>query len=194
MTEKEKIELLKPIMGSAKMSARALEYLSRQVKLPEVGTIAEDMGVSDKVAAKVRSVALLASCYLLSTNTAKITSSSAAVELVPELKCMDKEHLVVITMTPNYEMLGKHVLTIGSSNRTIVDPRDIYGKAYHDGATCVVVFHNHPSGNLTPSREDIFFTTRLSMTGRDLGIKLCDSIIVAKTGFTSLRHYYPEIF
>ena len=194
LTIAEKVNLLKPILGSAKVAERAVAYLASKSRVPEVDTIADEMNVPKTTAAKVRSAALLSACYLVATNAVKVSSAKSAVDMVPELKYMENEHLVVLTMTGNYEVLGKHFLTVGSYNRTIVDPKDVYSAALKDGAAKVIVFHNHPASSLVPSPEDLDFTGRLSRAGRALGITLSDSIIVTKTGFTSIYTEYPETF
>lgn len=193
-TTSEKVTLLKSIMGSIKMAEKAVNYLATKSRVPEVDVIAAEMKVPKTTAAKVHSVALLSGCYMMSTDTAKVGSAKAAADMVPELKFLENEHLAVLTMTSNMEVLGKHFLTIGSSNRTIVDPKDVYTAALKDGASKVIVFHNHPGNSLEPSQEDLDFTARLSSAGRALGITLSDSIIVTKTGFTSIYNLYPETF
>lgn len=190
----EKITLMKPIMGSAKVAERAVAYLATKSRVPDVETIVSEMNVPKSTAAKIRSAALLAACYLIGTTTVKVSSPKSAVDMVPELKYMENEHLVVLTMTGNYEVLGRHFLTVGSYNRTIVDPKDVYTAALKDGASRVIVFHNHPASSLEPSPDDLDFTGRLSRAGRALGITLSDSIIVTKTGFTSIYTEYPETF
>ncbi len=194
MTEKEKIELLKPIMGSAKMATRAVEFLAGKVYVPSVEEISQEMRVPLRTAAKVRSSALLSGSYMMSAKSMRISSPAVAAAMVPELRFMLKEHLFVITMTGSYEVIGKHDISVGSTNRTIVDPKDVYSVALADRASKVIVFHNHPGNSLEPSPEDLKFTNRLANAGRVLGITLSDSIIVARSGFLSIYTTHPEAF
>jgi DNA repair protein RadC len=79
------------------------------------------------------------------------------------------------------------MISIGSLNASIVHPREVYRPAIVLSAASLVLAHNHPSGDTTPSEEDLAITRRLHEAGRLLGIELVDHIVVAKDGYTSLR-------
>lgn len=82
---------------------------------------------------------------------------------------------------------GAHIVSIGSLNQTIVHPREVYKAALINNAASILLFHNHPSGNATPSEDDINMTKRLILAGELMGIKILDHIIVTEEGFTSFR-------
>ena len=79
------------------------------------------------------------------------------------------------------------IITIGIANQSLVHPREVFQRAILIGATAVVVAHNHPSGSLVPSQEDISVTNRLKEAGTLLGIQLLDHVIVSDFAFKSLR-------
>ncbi len=77
------------------------------------------------------------------------------------------------------------MLTIGLVNASQIHPREVYSDAITDRASALIVAHNHPSGSLSPSREDIAITTRLKAAGDILGVALLDHVIFAASGYLS---------
>lgn len=110
------------------------------------------------------------------------------------LKWEEQEHLVVICLNSNNEIIGIHNTTKGLVNQTPVHPRESFREAIKDNATCVMFVHNHPSGNLEPSAEDMSITRVLCAARKILMIPVIDHIIISKRGFTSLCRRHPEIF
>jgi DNA repair protein RadC len=98
-----------------------------------------------------------------------------------------QEIFLVITLTGSHKVLNIHISTIGSANRTIVHPREVFRHAIADNASAIVVAHNHPSGGLTPSPEDEEITHRLLDSGKILGIHFLDHLIINKDNFYSFR-------
>ena len=84
-------------------------------------------------------------------------------------------------------MISFSIISIGIANQTLIHPREVYQRAILVGATATVVAHNHPSGSLEPSNEDISVTNRLKDAGTLLGIQLLDHVIVSEFAFKSLR-------
>lgn len=120
-----------------------------------------------------------------------ITCPEAAYDTIIELTEANRETqeiFGVISLNTKNKVLGCEIVHKGSVNSSIVHPRDVYKLALLKGATSIMVFHNHPSGNPTPSREDIDVTERLVEGGRLLGIELIDHIIVGDDGnYVSLK-------
>lgn len=120
-----------------------------------------------------------------------IRSPEDAYDTIVELTQADRETqeiFGVISLNTKNKVLGCEVIHKGSVNASIVHPRDVYKLALLKGATSIMVFHNHPSGNPAPSREDIDVTKRLNDCGKLLGVELLDHIIVGDDGdFVSLR-------
>jgi DNA repair protein RadC len=126
---------------------------------------------------------------LYNLDSKKINSPESAVEIVNEvldLKHKPNEHFVVFTLTTKNEVAGVHTIHIGSLNASIVHPREVFQQAILNNAASIICFHNHPSSDVTPSKEDIEVTKRLKEAGKVLGIELLDHIIVGN-GFTSLK-------
>jgi len=100
---------------------------------------------------------------------------------------VDREHFVGLYLSSANGLIGVHTLSIGTLNASLVHPREVFKLAYLLNAASVVVSHNHPSGNVEPSREDIEITKQLAESGKILGIPLHDHVIVTEhNGYTSL--------
>jgi DNA repair protein RadC len=99
----------------------------------------------------------------------------------------DREHFAVLLLDTKNQVVAVHTVSIGDLSSTIVHPREVFKIAVHYGAASVIVSHNHPSGDTTPSPEDIAVTKRLDQAGELLGIELLDHIILGDGRWTSLK-------
>ena len=108
-------------------------------------------------------------------------------ELVKQYGLKDQEYFIAITLDGNLNAIKVHEITKGLVNRTLAHPREVFRPAIKDNATSIIVAHNHPSDNLTPSREDIELTDRLIKAGRVVGIPVVDHIILGIDNYLSLR-------
>ena len=117
----------------------------------------------------------------------KIAQASDIMPLVGHLAGRLQEHFVSISLNGANEVIACRVLTIGLVNATQIHPREVYSESITDRASSIIVAHNHPSGNLTPSEEDKKTTMRLKTSGDILGVPLLDHIIFATTGYYSFR-------
>lgn len=109
------------------------------------------------------------------------------VEDVLSLSTKTKEHFVMMSLNTKNDVIGLHTIHVGSVNSSIVHPRDVLQQAILNNASSFMVFHNHPSGNPTPSPEDIEVTKRLVDAGQIMGIELLDHIIIGTGKFVSLK-------
>lgn len=104
------------------------------------------------------------------------------------LKDMDREYFIVVTVDTKNIVTSININSIGNLNSSIVHPREVFKTAILSNSASIIVAHNHPSGNVTPSDEDIAVTRRLKESGSILGIQLLDHIIVGEDGeYISLR-------
>lgn len=104
----------------------------------------------------------------------------------PLLADRTEEELHGLYLGARGKVLMHRCLTRGSDRHTVVDPRQVFRPAIERGAVSVIVAHNHPSGDPTPSAADREVTHRLAQAGRVLGVALLDHIVVSSEGFTSL--------
>ena len=99
---------------------------------------------------------------------------------------LDHEELHIMMLDTRGGLIGEEMLTSGTVNRTLIDPRDIFIRALKDNAAGIIMVHNHPSGDPVPSRDDIDATIRVRDAGRLIGIALIDHIIIGGGTYTSL--------
>jgi DNA repair protein RadC len=100
---------------------------------------------------------------------------------------LDREAFVIMGLSVKNHVLGVHVVSIGSLDSTIVHPREVFTPALLMKAASIIVAHNHPSGDPTPSAEDRRVTERLIEAGKILGIEVIDHVIVSGDSYRSLR-------
>jgi len=84
-------------------------------------------------------------------------------------------------------VIEKRTITVGLLNHSLVHPREVFADAITDRAAAIICVHNHPSGSLEPSQQDLAITKQLKDAGEILGIRLLDHVIVSRTGYISLR-------
>nr|WP_304626070.1 DNA repair protein RadC [Sporosarcina sp. BP05] len=111
----------------------------------------------------------------------------AAAYLMTDMASLKQEHFVVLFLNVKNEVLHKQTIFIGSLNSSIVHPREIFREAVKRSAASIVVSHNHPSGNPSPSPEDIEVTKRLIEAGSIMGIEVLDHVIIGDHQFLSLK-------
>jgi DNA repair protein RadC len=121
----------------------------------------------------------------------KISKPADAYELVKdELIDSDREILLSIMLTVKNDLIGVETVSIGSVTASTTTPKDVFKSAILANAVSIIICHNHPSGDLTPSNEDIKITKQLIAAGELLGIKVLDHLIVSNQGYKSLREYH----
>ena len=99
----------------------------------------------------------------------------------------NQEQLLVLSFNGAGELLGIHVATVGLVDKVVMHPREIFAEAIKERAVSVVIVHNHPSGQLSPSQADRILTKRISTAGKLLGIKVLDHLIISTSGYYSFR-------
>lgn len=112
---------------------------------------------------------------------------TAAALLAGQLMWQSQERFAVLLLDIKHRLLGTQVISIGTATETIAHPRDIFREVIRQGATRVIVAHNHPSGQLEPSPEDLCLTRQLLSGAKFLDIPLLDHLILGNGGFSSLR-------
>lgn len=107
--------------------------------------------------------------------------------MMNDMRFLTQEHFICLYLNTKNQVLHKKTIFIGSLNASIVHPREVYKEALRRSAASVICLHNHPSGDPTPSREDIEVTKRLAESGRIIGIDLLDHLIIGENKFVSLK-------
>ncbi len=115
----------------------------------------------------------------------KIGSIEQLASLYGDVMRLPQEHFKVVLLDRKWQILKDVTVSVGTVDRAIVHPREVFSPAVTNRASGVVVMHNHPSGDCTPSKEDRETTRRLAEAGRILGIVLADHIIYGKDRYYS---------
>lgn len=184
-------ELIAAILGSGtaqnpvlQMSQQAAQLLAKidstwQQQLAGLESIA---GVS-----KTRAIQLVAAMELgrrmvLRSKVLDIKFAREVIMLAAEIASLPKEHLLMITINGGRELIAKHIVTTGTLNATLIHPREVFSLAIADRAAGIYLIHNHPSGIIKPSTQDLTVTIKLREAGELLGIPLLDHFIVTARG------------
>lgn len=112
---------------------------------------------------------------------------AAIYETIKHYGLQKQEHFIVVMLDGAHNIIKHVVVTMGLVNRTLVHPREVFAPALIERATAIVIAHNHPSGNLEPSPDDIEVTTRLKRAGQLLGVDVLDHIIFSASSYRSLQ-------
>ncbi len=98
-----------------------------------------------------------------------------------------REHFLAVMLDTKNRVVRTETISIGTLDSSLVHPREVYRMVIREGAACWIAVHNHPSGDPTPSPEDIAITRRLKEAGELLGVELLDHLIIGDGNYTSLR-------
>jgi DNA repair protein RadC len=117
----------------------------------------------------------------------QICSPDDAVPVVrPLLDGHDRECGVLVALDTRHRVIATTIISIGTAAHTFLAPREVYRDALRFGASAIVVAHNHPSGDATPSDDDRQITRRLAQAGATLGVELLDHLVIGDPGWASL--------
>ena len=184
-------DLLAVVIGSP----RAAESLVRRhgiAGLPALPSKSweEERGIGRASAARMTAVFELARrAYEARSESPrpKLTRPKDVFRELRHIVALKKEHLVGLYLDAQNGLIHTETLSVGSLNTTRTHPREILNPAIVHLAMGFILAHNHPSGSLDPSDEDIEFTRAVQRAGQIIGIELYDHLIVSANGFTSLR-------
>lgn len=116
-----------------------------------------------------------------------ISCPAEAVPLMADIKDQRKEHFLCLYLNARNQVIHKEVISIGSLSASIVHPREVFQAAVTRSAASIILAHNHPSGDVSPSSEDLELTRRLIKAGEVLGIEVLDHLIIGAQEFLSLK-------
>jgi DNA repair protein RadC len=188
-------ELLGRVFGGGAASRRAAEALLRREGLRGLAALPVEALVREPGLGRARAERLVAALELgrrafgpeVVRERPRLTRPAEVYRVVAGLARARRERLVALYLDAQNGLIHREIVSLGSLNVTRTAPREIFHPAIVHGALAVVLAHNHPSGCLEPSVEDVEFTRGVQRAGALLGIELYDHLIVAGPGYTSLR-------
>lgn len=110
-----------------------------------------------------------------------------ALLVMEEMRYLDREHFRIVSLSTKNHVLGISSISVGSLNSSLVHPRECFKEAIRRNSNAIILLHNHPSGDPTPSREDLDVTRRLADGGQILGIEVLDHVIIGDNRYISLK-------
>jgi DNA repair protein RadC len=115
------------------------------------------------------------------------TPKDVALHLLPEYGARPVEQFGIVLVDARHYLIRARILSVGTVDRSVVHPREVFREAVSARATGIVLFHNHPSGDPAPSSEDVALTQRMVAAGELMGIEVVDHVILTATRYLSLR-------
>jgi len=192
-------ELLALVIGSGSRRGGALavanEVLAAHGGVHALARCTADVLARTKGIGRARAAQIVAAIELgrrtLATAAAerpRVTSARDAAQLLlPRFGSHGVEQFGIILLDTRHRVLRTAVIASGTTNTSVVEPREVFREAALGGASAIVAFHNHPSGDPTPSPDDVALTRRLAAAGVLMGIDLVDHIIVGGQRYCSLK-------
>lgn len=119
--------------------------------------------------------------------TAISTPEDAAAILMPRFADLEREQVGILALDTKHRIIREEVVSIGILDGSMVHPRELFRPAIQANAAAIVMFHNHPSGDPSPSGRDLEISRRIRDAGALIGIELLDHLILARSGFVSLK-------
>lgn len=116
---------------------------------------------------------------------AHVKSPQDIVPFVKSYAMNTKEHFLVITLNGGHNIIRIHVVSVGTINRTLIHPREVFVDAIRENAAAIILCHNHPSGNCVPSEDDLATTEMLINASKIVGIPILDHLIIDCNGYFS---------
>lgn len=115
------------------------------------------------------------------------SSDDVAKYMMPRLRYCDREHFYVVLLNTKNHVITAPLISVGTLSESLVHPRELFKEAVNHSASSVILVHNHPSGDPSPSREDILLTKRIAEGGKLLDIRVLDHVIIGDNTYISLR-------
>jgi DNA repair protein RadC len=116
-------------------------------------------------------------CIVCESQDSKITSPESLSEYMSEVISPDQEEIYCLFLNIQNKVMERHQIAKGGDNSILVTPSNIFKPAILAGAKSIIIYHNHPSGDLSPSKEDLSFTEKIVAAGKIIGIELLDHVI-----------------
>ncbi|HSX33970.1 MAG TPA: DNA repair protein RadC [Candidatus Saccharimonadales bacterium] len=189
-------ELLEVLIGSgtrtadvgyiARKTQRLLEASSDQ---PSYDALIAIKGVSVANASKLLAALELARRHLV-RNATPLRTHQDVVARLHDIRTRQQEYLIALSLDGGQRLIAQRTITIGTLDTVIIHPREVFADAIADRAASIILAHNHPSGDVRPSSQDITLTQQLAAAGQLLGIVLYDHLVLTKTEHFSFRQHH----
>jgi DNA repair protein RadC len=187
-------ELMAVLLGTGVKGKDVISLSKELVRLFEKGFDTLELekllsihGLGSAKASQILSAIELSKRFLVKNHNQKITSAKDIYEELKAYKHKQQEYFIALYLDGANHLVNTEVISIGTLNQSLVHPREVFSYAIQKRCVSIIIAHNHPSGILEPSQEDINVTKRLQEAGKILGIEVLDHVIFTKNGFYSFE-------
>lgn len=170
-----------------KLSREIESLLNKDFETIDLEKLLKVHGLGKAKASQLISAVELSRRYLIKNQNTKITSPNDIYQELKAFKNKQQEYFLALYLDGANHLIDTKVITIGILNQSLVHPREVFSYAIEQRCASIIVAHNHPSGSLEASSEDINVTKRLKESGKILGIELLNNVIFTNDGFVSLK-------
>jgi DNA repair protein RadC len=189
-------ELLEVMIGTGTVGADVGQIARQVQKLLQKGSggvtfdaLTAVHGVSTAGAGRIMAALELAKRHLVK-DVEPLRTMSEIVAHLDDIRSKQQEYLVALSLDGGQRLIAQRIITIGTLDAVLAHPREVFAEALMDRAASIIVAHNHPSGDCTPSQHDIALTQQLAASGQLLGVMLRDHLILTKTDYFSFRQHH----
>lgn len=174
--------------GVMRLSEKVLrEYKGVSLANASVKDLVKIHGLGQVKASEIVAVFELGRRLLKDKQSVLILSPSEVWEQLKDIRESKKEHFVVFFLNTQNQEIQRETISVGTLNSSLIHPREVFEPAIKHLASHILIAHNHPSGSLEPSDEDLGVTKRLYESGKLLGIEVIDHVIVTAKGYMSFK-------
>jgi DNA repair protein RadC len=174
------------------LAKRILSKYDNQIKslcCQSFSSLNRELGIGEAKACKILAISELSRRLNLPCGESPVIKSAKDLAdiLIPKISHLKAEHLIAVYLNSRKRVLRMNTLFIGSLDQSIICSREIFKVAIEENASAVILAHNHPSGDPTPSESDLSSTKEIQKAGEIMGIEVLDHIIIGDNRYWSLR-------
>lgn len=163
-----------------------LKWKDKGLGAATMAELSEVHGIGKAKACEIVACFELGKRLLKDKKVSVVLSPSDVWSRMEDVRNSKREHFVVFYLDSRNQEVKREVVSIGTLNASLVHPREVFESAIKNNAASIIVAHNHPSGDLEPSMDDIEITKKLVHAGKILGISLIDHVVVSGSGHKSI--------
>lgn len=189
-------ELLEVVIGSgnqttdvSQIARQVQKLLAKDAHNLSLAALTQINGVSQATATRILAALELARRFLVKDLEPIITQDDVLARL-GDIRSKKQEYLVALSLDGGQRLIAQRTITIGILDNLLAHPREVFADAIGDRAATVIIGHNHPSGEVLPSQNDLALTQQLLAAGQLIGIPLRDHIIVTKSEHYSFKQHH----
>ena len=160
---------------------------TENIKQISIADLKKIKGLGNAKTAEIIACIELGKRFTKKSEPLKVLSPQDIFDSMKDVRNQKKEHFIAIYLDTRNQEICREVISIGTLNSSLVHPREVFEPAIRNLAASIIIVHNHPSGDLNPSHEDLLITKKLVDSGNLLDIHVLDHVIISAKGYISLK-------